>query len=199
MAHLKRRDKVLASLIAKYDPPMVTLRKNYYESIIEAIIYQQISGKAGAAIMKRFKTLYNGRLPNPKRFLETDEKLVRSSGVSPQKYTYLKDLCMRIENGELELKKFEAMDDEDVISELDDVRGIGRWTSEMFLIFTLGRIDVVPNDDLGIKKAIKREYKLRELPGKEKFTKLSKVWSPYGTIASLYLWRSLDGENGGWA
>jgi DNA-3-methyladenine glycosylase II len=163
-----------------------------YESLISAIIYQQISGSAGDSIEKKFKSLYNGKMPSPKKFLETPENKVRSAGISPQKYSYLKDLCTRIIDGRLELKKFDSMEDEDIIEELDEVRGIGRWTAEMFLMFSLGRTNIVPRDDLGIKKAIKNTYCLRDYPTGSKFSELAEKWAPYGTIASLYLWRSTD-------
>ncbi len=194
--HIKKNDKVLARVLGsvKFQPDEWWLHKDYYASIVRAIIYQQISGKAGDAIIKKFASLYNGKLPRPAKFLATPEKMVRAAGVSPQKYSYLVDLCTRIEDGRLELKKFSKMDDEKIIEELDEVRGIGRWTAEMFLMFSLGRVDVVPYDDLGLQKSVQRVYKLRALPSREKFEMLSRKWRPYGTIASLYLWRSQDGS-----
>ncbi len=192
MRHLSKSDKVLKKIIKrlkviKVDPP-----DDYYEHIVGSIIYQQISGAAGDSILRKFRALYNNRLPSPKRFLATPEKKVRAAGVSPQKYSYLVDLCTRIKDGRLELSKFEKMDDEDIIEELDEVRGIGRWTAEMFLMFSLGRIDIVPRDDLGIKRAIKIAYKLKDYPSGSEFSELAERWKPYGTIASLYLWMSVD-------
>ena len=197
VAHLKKKDKTLARLIAKQKIPKIELWDDYYESLMQSIVYQQISGKAGDAIIKKFKALYGGKLPTPKRFLATKEKKVRAAGISPQKYSYLLDLCTRIEDGRLELKKFDKMDNERIIEELDEVRGIGRWTAEMFLMFSLGRTDVFPMDDLGIRKAMQHAYGLRALPDKKKMAELSREWKPYGTIASLYLWRSKD-KGEGW-
>ena len=192
MAHLSRRDKIMAGLIKRMGRISINWGGDSYESLMSAIIYQQISGAAGNSIEKGLKALYNGRMPSPKKFLKTLEKKVRGAGISPQKYSYLKDLCTRILDGRLELKKFDIMEDEDIIEELDKVRGIGRWTAEMFLIFSLGRINVVPRDDLGIKKAIKNVYGLGDYPTGSKFSELAERWAPYGTIASLYLWRSAD-------
>ncbi len=192
VGHLSRSDRVLARVIKKVGPIKVDPPDDYYEHIVGSIIYQQISGRAGDSILKKFRSLYNGRIPSPKRFLATPEKKVRGAGVSPQKYSYLVDLCTRIQDGKLELSKFESMDDEDIIEELDEVRGIGRWTAEMFLMFSLGRTNIVPRDDLGIKNAIMRVYGLKSHPSGSKFSELAEKWTPYGTIASLYLWRSVD-------
>ena len=194
LRHLSKRDSVLAKLIRRMGSIKVDWGGDSYESLISAIIYQQISGAAGDSIERKFKALYNNRMPSPKRFLATPEKKVRAAGISPQKYSYLVDLCTRIEDGRLELRKFNTMEDEDIVEELDEVRGIGRWTAEMFLMFSLGRVNVVPRDDLGIKKAIKRAYKLRDYPSGSKFSELAEKWKPYGTIASLYLWRSMDAK-----
>ncbi len=190
--HLSKRDRVLARIIRKAGKVEIPKRWGYYEAIVQSIVYQQISGSAGDSILKKFKAIYNGRLPTPEKFLATREAVVRKAGISPQKYSYLKDLCTRIEDGRLELGKFESMDNDKIIEELDEVRGIGRWTAEMFLMFSLGRTDVVPMDDLGLKKSIMRAYKLKGHPSEKRFAELAKSWSPYGTIASLYLWRSTD-------
>ena len=195
--HLRECDRVLAVVIArtKHIDDM-EWHRDYYGSIVQSIIYQQISGAAGASIVRRFKALYRGKLPTPKQFLSTKEKKVRSAGISPQKYSYLVDLCQRILDGRLELKKFDRMDNEKIIEELDEVRGIGRWTAEMFLMFSLNRPDVVPYDDLGLQKAVQRAYGLRTRPSREKFARIAEPWQPYGTIASLYLWRSMDSGDG---
>lgn len=165
---------------------------DHYGSLVRSIVFQQISGSAGNSIMKKFRSLYGNRIPSPERFLSTPMRMVRAAGISPQKYSYLVDLCTRIRDGRLELKRFRVMDDEDVIRELDEVRGIGRWTAEMFLMFSLGRTNVLPRDDLGIQNAIMKAYGLRKRPGERMFSRLYRAWSPYCTIASLYLWESID-------
>ena len=195
--HLKKNDRTLAKLIeCNKNMRDMVWHPDHYGAIVQSIIFQQISGAAGDSILRKFKALYRGRLPKPSQFLSTPERTVRSAGISPQKYSYLLDLCKRIEDGRLELKKFKSMPNEEIIEELDEVRGIGRWTAEMFLMFSLNRPDVVPFDDLGLQKAVQRAYKLRSRPSKKRFAKISKPWQPYGTIASLYLWRSMDKDNG---
>jgi DNA-3-methyladenine glycosylase II len=124
--------------------------------------------------------------------LSTEETKLRSSGLSPQKISYIKDLAERLESGRLNLKRLEALSDEEAMNELDDVRGIGRWTAEMFLLFKLGRTDVLPVDDLGLRKAAKQAYKLRKLPTRDRFEQLAKKWHPYSSISTLYLWRSTE-------
>ncbi len=196
--HLSKNDAVLKKLIKKMGTEKVWenakewWEPDHYGSLVKSIIFQQISGSAGDSILNRFKFLYNGKLPSPKVFLKTKERAVRSAGISPQKYSYLKDLCERILDGRLELKKFEKMDDSRIIEELDEVRGIGRWTAEMYLIGTLHRTDVFPVDDLGIRKAAQKVYKMQKLPDASKLLKLSEGWRPYRTIASIYLWNSMD-------
>jgi DNA-3-methyladenine glycosylase II len=122
--------------------------------------------------------------------LNTKKRALRAAGLSPQKISYIKDLSRRIVSGRLDLETVGRAEDEEVIRELDEVRGIGRWTAEMFLIFALRRVDVLPFDDLGVQKAIQKLYRLRKLPSKERMEKLKAMWRPYCTIATLYLWRS---------
>ncbi len=187
---LKKNDPVLARVIRRMGPLKAQLDDGYYESLVGAIIFQQLAGAAARAILNRFKHLYDGRIPNPERFLDTPESRLRSAGLSPQKVSYIRDLCERIVSGSLDLKRLSDEPDEEVVRQLDVVKGIGRWTAEMFLIFVLGRTDVLPVDDLGLRKAAKRAYRLRSLPSKEKFGRLAKPWRPYRSIAALYLWRS---------
>lgn len=191
--HLKKKDRVLARIIEKHGAySRFKISSDYYGTLVESFVFQQIAGKAAQAILNRFKKIYKGRIPEPREFLRTSERRIKSTGISPQKYSYIKDLATRLEDGFLELEKLPQMRDEEVVSELDKVRGIGRWTAEMFLIFSLGRTDVLPMDDLGIQKAVREAYGLRSLPSKKKFEELSRRWHPYASIASLYLWESRD-------
>jgi len=183
---------VLAKVMNKARTYKFQLENGYYESLVGAIIFQQLAGSAARAILNRFKQLYSGRIPEPQQYLGTRESKLRSVGLSPQKISYIHDLCERIVNGRLELKALKGLPDEEVVRQLDAVRGIGRWTAEMFLIFVLGRTDVLPVDDLGLRKAAKRIYHLRKLPSPEKFETLAKKWHPYCSIATLYLWRSRE-------
>lgn len=190
--HLEKADPILAEVIRKHAPYKFELEDGYYEALVGAIIFQQLAGKAAQAILNRFKALYAGRVPTPKEFLETPETKLRSAGLSPQKISYLKDLCEKLENRALDLKHLQELPDDEVVRELDEVKGIGRWTAEMFLMFSLGRANVLPVDDLGLRKAAQKLYDLNDLPDHDKFEELSKAWHPYRSIATLYLWRSME-------
>jgi len=193
IVYLRKRDKRLAKLIDELGSyGKFTTYSDYYGALVESIVFQQLAGKAAQAILTRFKDLYKGKVPRPEEFLRTREKHVRSAGISPQKYSYLKDLSSRLDSGLLRLEELRTMKNEKVIEILSEVKGIGRWTAEMFLIFSLARTDVLPIDDLGIKKAVQRVYKLKELPTKKEFEKLERRWHPYSSIAVLYLWKSQD-------
>ncbi len=190
MKHLKKHDPVLGKVVGKLGSLDFELDDGHYEALVGSIMFQQLAGSAARAILNRFKDLYNGRIPTPEEYLSTDEKKLRSAGLSPQKISYIRDLCDRMVNGSLDLKSLQHLPDDEAVRRLDAVRGVGRWTAEMFLIFVLGRMDVLPVDDLGVQKAAKRLYHLRKLPTKEKFEHLAKNWHPYCSIATLYLWRS---------
>ncbi len=190
--HLKRNDPILAKIIGRVGPVKFQLDDDHYEVVVGSIIFQQLAGSAAQAILKRFKQLYGGRLPSPSEYLSTDVEKLRESGLSPQKISYIKDLAERLENGTLDLKRLENLPDEEALNELDNVRGIGRWTAEMFLIFMLGRTDVLPVDDLGLRKAAQKAYRLRKLPKRDRFEQLAEKWHPYSSISTLYLWKSTE-------
>ena len=190
--HLKRNDPVLARIIARVGPVRFKLDDDHYEAVVGSIIFQQLAGSAARAILNRFKQLYGGRVPSPKEYLATDIQKLRGSGLSPQKISYIKDLAERLENGILDLNRLENLPDEEVLNELDNVRGIGRWTAEMFLLFKLGRTDVLPVDDLGLRKAAQKAYRLRKLPSRDRFEQLAEKWHPYSSISTFYLWKSME-------
>lgn len=190
--HLKKKDPVMAKIIGSAGPIRFKLDDDHYEAIVGSIIYQQLAGSAARAILNRFKGLYSGRLPNPREYLSTDIARLRSCGLSPQKISYIKDLAERLEDGRLDLKRLEEVSDEEAMRELDAVRGVGRWTAEMFLLFKLGRTDVLPVDDLGLQKAAKNAYRLRKLPSRERFEEIAVNWHPYSSISTLYLWKSTE-------
>ncbi len=193
MAHLKKSDAKLAKVITRYgmlEPGWGP--SDPYEALVESFIYQQIAGNAADAILKKFKKLYHGKLPTPRQFLGTRQDVVRKAGISPQKYSYIKDLCERLVGDELDLKSLAKLPDEEVVAILDDVRGIGRWTAEMFLMFSLRRVDVFPVDDLGMQNGFRKVYGMSKAPDKEMMKRVSEKWKPYRTIAALYLWKSND-------
>jgi len=190
--YLKRSDSILARIIDRVGPVKFELDDDHYEAVVGSIIFQQLAGSAARAILNRFKQLYGGRVPSPREYLSTDVEKLRGSGLSPQKISYIRDLAERLENGTLDLKRLETLPDEEALNELDNVRGIGRWTAEMFLIFKLGRTDVLPVGDLGLRKAARKAYRLRTLPKRDRFEQLAKKWHPYSSISTFYLWKSME-------
>lgn len=155
-------------------------------------MYQQLAGGAADAIRARFVKLYGGRFPAPARLLATPDGALRNAGLSGRKIEYMKDLASRVAGGRIDLAALSEMGDEEVVSQLSEVKGIGRWTAEMFLIFHLGRPDVLPVGDLGLRKAMQKTYSLRSLPPPEKMVKIAEPWRPYRSVATWYLWKSLD-------
>jgi DNA-3-methyladenine glycosylase II len=153
---------------------------------------QQLSTKAAATIYGRMIELWGGRTPTPQELLDTDPETIRAAGMSRPKVAYLRDLAEHVLSGELELDRLNELSDEEITTELTAVKGLGVWTAHMFLIFHLQRPDVLPVGDLGVRNAIKREYGLDELPDPLEMTELAEPWRPHRSLASLYLWRSLD-------
>ena len=170
----------------------ITDHSHFYH-IARSIVYQQLSGKAAATIHGRFIALYANKALHPGEVAETDHDRLRSVGLSRQKASYIKDLAGRVHRGELPLERVETMSDAEIVAALTTVKGIGKWSAQMFLMFRLGRPDVLPELDLGIQKAIKLAYRLRSHPSPKRVLKIGRPWSPYSTVASWYLWRSIDG------
>jgi len=160
--------------------------------LCRSIVYQQLSGKAAGTIMGRFLGLYEPEALTPEALLQTTADTLRGIGLSRQKIVYLHDLAGKVQDGTLQLAALPTYSDAEVMQQLTHVKGIGRWTAEMFLIFALGRLDVFPMDDLGIRKAIQRVYGYKRLPAPVTMHRHAHKWVPYRTIATWYLWRSLD-------
>lgn len=194
IAHLKACDPTLASIIDRVGPCRFEprTRGTHLEALMRSIIYQQLSGRAAATIHRRFVGLHGGRSPSARRLLATRDDALRGAGVSRQKIGYLRDLAARVEARELPVRRLHELTDDEIIESLVRVKGIGRWTAHMFLIFRLGRPDVLPDLDLGIQKAIKVHWRKRKLPTPIQVAKLGAPWAPCRTIASWYLWRSID-------
>lgn len=194
IAHLKKVDPVMARLIETVGSCNLTVRDQgtHFDAICRSIVFQQLSGKAAGTIHGRFEGLYGGRSPLPSELTATTDETLRSVGLSRGKSAYLKDLATRVVSGQLPVETLHELSDDEVIAALTSVKGIGRWTAQMFLMFRLGRPDVLPDLDLGIQKGIQRAYRLRKLPLPEKVKKIGAKWAPYRTIASWYLWRLLD-------
>jgi DNA-3-methyladenine glycosylase II len=196
---LIRRDPVLASLIRRHGPCGLAAaqRADHFSALVRAITGQQLSTKAAATIYARMVTLVEstpGGGPTVDGFARATDDALRGAGMSRQKIGYLRDLCGKIAAGVVNLEALDDLPDEDVIDALVKVKGIGRWSAEMFLIFRLHRPDVLPVDDLGIVVAVQRAYGLRQRPKADRLRKIGEAWRPYRSVASWYLWRSLDNE-----
>jgi DNA-3-methyladenine glycosylase II len=190
---LLAKDLVLKKIIARVRLKERKPHKRYFESLSVAIINQQLSGKAAATIEKRFIALFPGeKFPKPEQVLKKSNAKLRSSGLSLPKIGYIKSLAKLVAKGDIKFGKFFKMSDEEIISSLIQVKGIGRWTAEMFLMFCLGRPDVFSHGDLGLKNAIKKWYKLDVKTHAKKYHRLVESWSPHRTTAARYLWASLD-------
>jgi DNA-3-methyladenine glycosylase II len=194
VARLKRADPVLRRVIEAVGPCRYAPRVegSHFDALMRAILYQQLSGKAAATIHGRMRAIYGDRDPLPAELLATADESLRAAGVSRQKLGYLRDLATHVADGLLPLDEIELMDDEAAIAALVGVRGIGRWSAQMFLMFRLGRPDVMPELDLGIQKGIQLAYGLDALPRPRDVLRIAEPWAPYRTVASWYLWRSLD-------
>jgi DNA-3-methyladenine glycosylase II len=196
LSHLSRHDKVLSTIIKNNGIINLTPRRKYFNLLLGSIIGQQLSMYAAAAIEERFFAFFHNN-PKPEIILGTADPVLRSLGLSNAKVRYIKDLSSKLLSREIKLGGISNKTDDEVIAELTKVKGIGSWTAHMFLIFTLGRMNVLPAGDLGIRKSIMVNYGLKKMPDEKKINLIAKNnnWHPYCSIASLYLWRSLDAKN----
>ena len=198
--HLRAADPVMGDLLEAYEAPDGVLQRrgrrptDAYGALLRAIVGQQLSTKAARTIYERLTGLFEGRTPTPAEIVAADPDHLRSAGLSRAKVAYLRDLAERVEDGDLDLDRISELPDEDVIEQMTAVKGLGAWTVHMFLIFHLGRPDVLPVGDLGIRNAALKAYGLRKLPQPARLERLARPWRPHRSLASLYLWRSLDNE-----
>ena len=165
-----------------------------YGALLRSIVGQQLSTKAARTIYTRLIGLYGDRTPTPSELIETDPERLREVGLSRAKASYLRSLAEHVLAGELELDRLTELPDEEVAAQLTAVKGLGQWTADMFLIFHLGRPDVLPVGDLGVRRAVQLAYGLEELPAPRELTEIAEPWRPHRSLASLYLWSSLDNE-----
>lgn len=186
-----QKDPDLATIMNNVGEYKLKRKNQHFSVLVESIISQQIATNAAEAIFNRFKKLYP-KFPTASEILSTRKSKLRAVGLSGMKIEYLKDLARHIEEGKLNMKTFSKMKDEEVIAQLTQVKGIGRWTAEMFLIFSLGRQDVFPVDDLGLRKGVQMLFSLPEIPKPKEVEKLGEKWKPYRTIVTWYLWKSLQ-------
>ena len=191
--HLSRIDPVMADIIERVGRLSIPRRRERFAALARAMIFQQLAGAAANAILNRFiEQIGNGKFPSPEMVLKASAAKMRRAGISKQKNLYLKDLARHIVEGELNFHKFARMSDEEIIEHLTRVKGIGRWTAEMFLMFNLGRPDVCPADDLGLRNAITKAYGLNAHLKPKDLRDFGERWRPYRSAATWYLWRSLQ-------
>lgn len=194
LEHLKASDSVLAELINTHPAPTFTPHTNYYHELVDSIISQQLSVKAARTIEGRFKDLFGGDFPSPEQILERDIEELRSVGLSRPKANYIQDLARKILDGTVVFDTLDSLSNDEIIEELTRVKGIGVWTVHMFLMFCMGRLNVLPTGDLGIRNGIKQLYGFDHVPEPREIEVLAeqKGWSPYESVASRYIWMSLD-------
>jgi DNA-3-methyladenine glycosylase II len=190
---LARRDPVLRDLMRRHGPCGLADAQHTdpFRALVHAIIAQQLSTKASATIEARFTALFDG-MPTPNTVAATPDARLRAIGFSTQKLGYVRDLCRHVDDGTLPLAALDGMPDHEVVAALTQVKGIGRWTADMFLMFRLHRPDVLPVGDLGIVKAVQRAYRLRTVPSPARLMRLGEAWRPYRSVACWYLWASLE-------
>jgi DNA-3-methyladenine glycosylase II len=195
---LKRADPVMAGIIdripaSQLDPTETERPDDHYGALLRTITGQQLSVKAAAKIYQRVLDFFDGEIPTPEQILAADPlKLKEAGGLSHAKTGYLRSLAEHVVNGELELMKLNELPDDEVIAELVAVKGLGIWSAQMFLMFHLGREDIMPTGDLGINRAVMIEYGLEEMPKPQALLELSEAWRPHRTLACRYLWASVD-------
>ena len=195
VTYLKKADPTMARIIAEVGPCRYETKKfgTHFDALCRSIIYQQLSTKAAGTIHGRFLDLFPDRQPTPDALARLPEETLRGVGLSRQKLNYLRDLAQRVHTGALPLDHLDELQDQEIIDYLVQVKGIGVWTAQMFLMFRLGRLDVLPDLDLGIRNAIKKAYRVRGVPNGKRIQKIGAPWRPYASVACWYLWRSLDG------
>lgn len=191
--HLAANDPIMAMLIDQFPAPSFAPHQNYYQELVESIISQQLSVKAAATITKRFVKSF-GHFPLPEELLDRNHEDLRAVGLSNQKANYIQDLARHVLDGSVRFEHLDSLSNDEIIDELTAVKGIGEWTVHMFLIFCMGRLDVLATGDLGVKTAVRNLYGFATLPAPAEMAQLAtdKTWQPYASLACWYLWKSLD-------
>lgn len=194
VAHLRAADPVMAAVIDRVGPCRASVANDgtHFGAVLSSIVYQQLSGSAAATIYGRVLNIFGGREPKPSALLATPDAVLRAAGLSGAKTRYVKDLAAHASDNRFPIEQLHELDDAAIIDTLTQVKGVGRWTAQMFLMFRLGRPDVLPELDLGIQKGIQKAYALRKLPTPKQVARRGAKWAPYRTIASWYLWRFVD-------
>lgn len=189
--HLKKADPILCAIIERVGPYRMQYDEPRFHSLAEAIVYQQLNGKAAFQIFKRLSDLAGEPL-TPEGILKLSEEQMRAVGLSKQKLSYLRDLASKTHAGLVDFERLPDLPDEEVIRQLTQIKGIGVWTAHMFLMFALRRPDVLPTGDYGIQMAIRKHYRKRKIPKPKDMERIAKCWEPYRSVACWYLWKSMD-------
>ena len=194
--YLSDNDPKLAELIDRYGNCTITPHSDHYSELVTSIVGQQLSIKAAAAIWGRILAISGGQPPTPEQLISASFEDLRAAGLSGPKVNYVKDLAAHILDGRLDMGNIAKLPNDEIISQLTAVKGIGEWSAHMFMLFGLGRLDILPYGDLGIRKAIMNIYDLAEMPDKDTLLRIAEEnsWPPYQSVASWYLWKSLEGE-----
>jgi DNA-3-methyladenine glycosylase II len=192
--HLAANDPLLGPVIERVGLCTIRPHNNYYQELVDSIIGQQLSVKAAATILKRFKELFGEEFPSPEQILSKDVEELRSAGLSRAKAMYVRDLAQHVVDGRVKFDHLDSLSNDEIIRELTDIKGVGEWTAHMFMMFCMGRLDVLAHGDLGIKNGIQRLYGLKKQPDAAAIQRLAKKyrWHPYETVACWYIWQSLD-------
>ncbi len=195
--HLTAADPVLAGLIDRIGACTLSPEwaRSPFESLVRSVAYQQLQGRVAAVILKRFLALFEASFPSPGDIVSLDDETMRGVGFSRSKVAAIRDIAVHAASGLLpDRASADALDDAELVDRLTPIRGVGPWTVQMLLIFTLGRLDVLPADDFGVRNGIRRTYNLDALPAKNEVIRMAEVWRPYRSIASWYLWRAAEGR-----
>ena len=192
--HLKKADPVLAAIIAKAGPYRIEYREPVFQTLVRSIVYQQLSGKAALTIFNRLAAAAKVNPMTPEAILKLRPQKMRTLGLSKQKIVYIRELARLTRDGDIQFERLPEMEDAAIIETLTRVKGVGVWTVQMFLMFALQRPNVLPVGDLGVRAAMKRAYGLSELPKPQEMERIAAAWHPYCSIASWYLWRSLENQ-----
>jgi DNA-3-methyladenine glycosylase II len=189
LRHLSKVDPAMKGIIERVGPCTLAPRGDPFVALCQAIFTQQVSTAVAAVLFARFRKLFRGGKPTPRGVVRLGDEQMRSAGLSRQKQAYLRDLAERFDRGEIPVKQFRGMSDEEIVQALLPIKGVGRWTAEMFLIFVLNRPDVFPVDDLGVRKGVQVLYGLPEMPRADEAIPYGEKWRPWRTVATWYLWR----------
>lgn len=192
ISYLREKDPTLASIIDQIALPIWSPRENYYRSLVSSIISQQLSTRVAEVIFARFEALFTDKQITPVETLELEDLAIRGTGISNSKVQYIKNIARYAIDSSKVFEQFDQMSDEEIITELVQIKGVGRWTAEMFLIFTMGQPDVFSMGDLGLRRAVQKLYNIKKEPTQKQLERISKKWKPYRSVASRYLWKSLE-------